>query len=1143
MKAKWSKYALTRSALAAGIGFVLATTAASAGKLDDEAASPQTAYPKSQADSYQNLFIVGLKDPPLALADTVPGGLESLPRTEGGRLDVHAPAALDYVEHLRQEQDAFLAEARELLGRQIAPLAPEFRFQHAFNGMVVRLSENEAAQLATSPNVVLVEPYTEYKLDTDVGPTLIGAPGIWNGTSTLGLPSRGEGTVLGIIDSGANIGSPSFAATDIDGYTHVNPLGSGNFLGWCNPTNPNHVPGRDVCTDKLIGGWDFTDAVILVPPIANFEGAGFEDENGHGSHTASTAGGNRRNALINGVNTIVSGVAPRANIIAYDVCYTNTAGQGLCPNVSTLGAINQTVADGIVDVINYSISGGGSPWTEANSQAFLAAHNAGIFVAASAGNAGPGPSTLGHLEPWVSTTAATTHNRIFGGQFNLTGPGTPPPNTQNVPVVIGAVPWPTVQTAGPLVVSPGFGNGATDGCTAFPAGTFAPGGTPGLAVLRLDGVTSACASGARRTNAINGGAVGVIFVDIGFLNLGANNTSWGMRLADWSNIEAAIAGDPANAAATISATAGQTNVPADNLAAFSSRGPNPFSLLKPDIAAPGVNILATVSRWNRGVPVPGALIPPPAADGNVGLISGTSMASPHQAGSAALLRSLNRLWTPTQIKTALITTATTTNLVKENGVTPSDPFDRGSGRVDLSRAAKAGLIMDETGANFSAANPATGGNPSQLNLPSFQNLSCVGTCMFPRNVRGTRVQPSTWNAAVNGLPAGAATVTPSSFSTSALNSANFSLGIDSLMLPEGQTVFGELVLTSTNPAIPESRMAIAVRRAPPDITVSPAAISRTIIGTDPITIPVTIANDGNPTLDWVEDTVGLGNIPVLAQPNNAANGFSVGQFLNQAGGAAGIHGADDVNPIDTVELRTIRGEGFMTGAPANPLQVQAQSISFRVYANSPTPPDAPAGSPDAGPAGEVYSCNRTTTGPNSAGLSFLSVDGARFELNTANATGCPPAPTLTAGTKYWVSITPHVNSTSTQRRWAWFRSTLASSGSPWQRISPVVLAIPAWTPPAAPPNDVFAMTITGDAQCGAPWLSMTPDSDSLGIGGQTAATVTIDPTGLSPGTYRAFLCIGTNGTDPDEPKPVVRVDLDLRTEVLLSDGFEDPPIP
>jgi hypothetical protein len=1123
------------AALSGAIALALSASASAQKPARGDEPAAESAVAKLDQDSYQNIYIVGLRSAPLAMADSAPSGLETLPRTEEGRLDVRAPAAEAYVERLQHEQDAFLAAAAQQLGRAVAPIGPQFRFQHAFNGMALRLSPAEATALAARPEVLLVEPYTEHPLDTDVGPTLIGAPSIWSGTSTPGaLATRGEGTVIGVIDSGANLLSPSYATVDLDGYTHTNPLGSGNYLGWCNPSNPNHVPGRDICTDKLIGGWDFVDGAA---PAGVYEAPGFEDENGHGSHTASTAGGNRRNATINGVNTVTSGVAPRANLIVYDACYTNTAGQGLCPNVSTLASINQAVADGIVDVINYSISGGTSPWVEANSLAFLAAHNAGIYVAASAGNSGPGPATLGHVEPWVSTTGASTHNRIFGGDFDMTGPAAPPPNTQNIPIAIGATPWPNVSTSGPLIVSPGFGNGATDGCAAFPAGTFSP---SGIAVLRLDAATSACGSGTRRTNAINAGAIGVIFVDVGFLNLGANNTSWSMRLADWNNVAAHLNTDPPNASATISATAPLTNVPADVMAAFTSRGPSPFSSLKPDLTGPGVAILATVSRWNRTVPVPGALNPPPAEQ-NVGLLSGTSMSSPHHAGSAALLRALNRNWTPTQIKTALVSTTTTANLVKEDGVTPSDPFDRGSGRIDLTQAAKAGLVMDETGANFNAANPATGGNPSQLNLPNFQNLLCVGTCTFPRTVRGTRAQPVNWTATVSGLPTGAASVSPPAFSASSLNTASFTLNVDSLQLPPNQTVFGELLLTPSNPTIPASRMAIAVRRAPPDIDVSPTSIARQVVVDGTVAVPLTIRNVGNPTLDWSEDAAGQGIIALLQQMNNAANGFTAG-FFNGQMPPGGIYLADDATPPTAATLATIRAEGFMTGTGTQTLPQLATSITFKVYSDT---AGVPAGNPEAGAGGEIYSCIRTPTGPNSAGLAFSGTNNAfmTFDLQAAAAGGCPPAPALTGATRYWVSVFPTTPGTASQRRWAWFLGT-TENGLQAQRISPTGIGgIPTtWTalaptPPALP---TLALSLGASVTCGAPWLDVSPDSASLGLGGETDATVTLNATGLVPGIYQAYVCISSNGTDPDEAKPVVPVTMDVRVEGLFSDGFEDP---
>ena len=112
----------------------------------------------------------------------------------------------------------------------------------------------------------------------------------------------------------------------------------------------------------------------------------------------------------------ISGVAPHANIIAYDVCYTTSAGLGSCRGAALAAAIDQVVIDagnlpnGIA-ALNYSISGGGDPWNDYVELGFLAAVDAGIYVAASAGNSGLTASTVAHLGPWVSTTAASTHDR------------------------------------------------------------------------------------------------------------------------------------------------------------------------------------------------------------------------------------------------------------------------------------------------------------------------------------------------------------------------------------------------------------------------------------------------------------------------------------------------------------------------------------------------------------------------------------------------------------------------------------------------------------------------------------------------------------------------------------------------------------
>jgi len=293
-------------------------------------------------------------------------------------------------------QAEVLDKASSMVGRQ---LVTEYDYQHAINGFALQLSLDEAKALGSINGVVSVQRERMEHLTTDVGPAWINAPKIWNKNNG---GTRGEGQVIAVFDSGINHDHPSFAATGGDGYTHENPLGSGNFVpgSYCDTVDPTF------CNDKLIGAWDMAGADGDIP----------EDDDGHGSHTASTAAGN----VISGADIVapttsltfdITGVAPHANIIAYDVCVA----QG-CPGAALVAAVDQVVIDagnlpnGIA-ALNYSISGGGDPYNDPVELGFLAAVEAGIYVSASAGNSGPTASTVAHLGPWVATTAASTHNR------------------------------------------------------------------------------------------------------------------------------------------------------------------------------------------------------------------------------------------------------------------------------------------------------------------------------------------------------------------------------------------------------------------------------------------------------------------------------------------------------------------------------------------------------------------------------------------------------------------------------------------------------------------------------------------------------------------------------------------------------------
>lgn len=1115
-----------RTALVAAIAAAVFSAGVSANDAGGVAVS-NAAVPREVVDADTRVrYIIGLKEKPLALADAIPR------RDDSRRIALESLPAQSYLAQLRARQDDVLSAAAHVIGRQLPTL---LRFQHAYNGFVVELTAAEAEALAVLPEIARIELDGEFQLDTDRGPTMINAPAVWDGSGTPGnLPSKGAGTVIGVIDSGLNAANPAYAALGSDGYAHINPLGAGTYLGWCNPSNPNHNPTRDVCNDKLIGGWDFMDALAASP---NVEAAGFEDENGHGSHTSSTAAGNARQVTFNGITRDVSGVAPHANLVIYDACFTSTAG-GQCPFSATTASVNQAVADGIIDVLSYSIGGGNQPWSDTTSQAFLAAQNAGIVVVASAGNSGPTPATVGHQEPWTITVGGTMHDRVFGFNFNLTAPAGAPPNTQNITVRPGAVPIAAATLTGPIIQSPNFANGATDGCTAYPADTFRRAGVSAIAVLRLDSVTSACASGVRRTAALNAGASGVIYVDVAPLNLGASGTSYSMLLRDWNNVAAHIATSPGTAEASIAVPLAAGPGSADAVYYSTSRGPGQFTLLKPDLAAPGVEILAAWMRWASAAPAPFGGSVNVANNAAVNVISGTSMAAPHVAGSAALLRSLNRSWTPAQIKSALTTTAKP-DLMEVDGTTPTTPFATGAGRIDVARASRAGLVLDETGANYLAANPATGGNPANLNIASFQNLACVGTCTFPRTVKSTRTAPVTWTATVTGIPSGAS-VSPSTFTVANAGTQALTLSIDSTLLAPGQTVFGNVVLTPNNATIPVARMPIAVRAAQPEIDVSPTSLSATVEAGDSVTRNLTISNLGNPTINWDIDTTGTAPLAGQVHAFDGIRG-NASDFFTGANG--GFYQSEDITPDDAVSLRSVEVAGFMTGTGGT-LQATATAITVKVYTDN---AGAPAGNPDAGAAGEIYSCVRTPAGPNAVGLTFRATDGAAFgiNLNDAATAGCPTPPALAAGTRYWVTVYPTVPGTATSRRWIMGRATTTAGLAPMSFTSTTLSGTATWTaltPVAGPPPSIaaLAMSFTTNVSCNAPWLSASPPAGTLGVNESDPTTITADAASLTAGNYRGFVCVDSNGADADEPKVGVPFNLEVlpANDLIFDDDFE-----
>lgn len=719
-------------------------------------------------------YIVQLAEPPLArYRGGVPGLPATNPRSRGERkLDSRSPDSRRYTAHLLGRQQQALAAVGQTLGREAAAL---HRYTQTFNGFALELTEAEAQALARLPGVAGVTPSRELRPLTDAGPSWIGAPGIWDGTATGGLPgTKGEGILVGMIDTGINLDHPSFADVGGDGYDHTNPHGAGNYVGWCDPANPDYDPALP-CNDKLIGVWSYPDS-----------GNDPEDDYGHGSHTASTVAGNHTTLdYAAGLPRPVSGVAPHANLISYDVCVF------YCPYSALLAGIDQAVADG-VDVINFSIGGGvyDDPWDDILAAAFLAVREAGVFVAASAGNSGPYTSSIGTpaFAPWLLTVGAATHDRATASSLAGMSGGdtTPPADLQGKGLTDGYGP-------AAIVHAEDFGNAYCE--SAFPAGTF------NGQIVVCDSYYYYYDPQHLGQNVLAGGAGGLVV---------ANLYPW-LGVFESGNVLPAVQIDSdkadqlrawlASGAGHVGSITGFSFVSdpaaADVLAYFSSRGPNPVvtDVIKPDLIGPGVNVLAATKDPDLSA-----------------RLSGTSMSSPHAAGAAALLIALHPTWTPAEVQSALMTTAQTSGLKKEDGTTPAtSPFDVGAGRVDLGVAARAGLVLDVTAGAFEAADPELGGDPAILNLASLaERCLPAAACSWTRTVRSTLAVPSEWTVS-HSVPAGMSlTVVPSSFSLApgATQALQISVSNDAA-LSGWQT--GSVHLSESAGLAPEAHLPLAVR--------------------------------------------------------------------------------------------------------------------------------------------------------------------------------------------------------------------------------------------------------------------------------------------------------------------------------------------
>ncbi len=700
-----------------------------------------------------------------------------------------------------------------------------YEYNTVFNGVAVsRVAGANLDAIASMSGITGIYLDEEVELTTDAGPQWIGAPTVWSALG--GQENAGEGIIVGMLDSGVWPENPSFSDPDPNGNPYAAPPGTyecdlGSVM----------ADGTDLgidfeCNNKLIGAYRFMATFEANRTLMDGEFLSARDNDGHGSHTGSTVAGNSNVPadLLGGTLGVISGVAPRAQIIAYKVC-GSVPGTSSCYGSDSVAAVEQAIIDG-VDVINFSIGGGSDPYNDIVEQAFSVAYDNGVFVAASAGNSGPGADTVAHRGPWTMTSGASTHDRGFVATLTVES-GSESLTLDGVSITAGYGPAPVVLAAdydGLDDTDPEKGM-----CnTPFPAGTF-------------DGEIVVCKRGviARVTKSFNvaeGGAGGFVLYNPALQSVVADS-HWvpGIHIQDDAGV--ALLDFMANNSDVMGTLSGglKSTVQGDVMAAFSSRGGagQTLGISKPDVTAPGVDILAAITPYEAeplGVP------------SLYGFKSGTSMSSPHTAGAGALLKALHPDWTPGQIKSALMMTATVDGLVKEDAVTPVDNFDAGSGRIDLNAAGNPGLSISESAANFYAHE----GDLWNSNYPSLYIPSMPGQMTVERTLQSELDYDAWWYITVESND-GLVVDVPSVVGIRAGRDATLSIHVDASGVELGETAMAVMHLTHGDHAL---RFPITIVREQAPVSIDKTCDSASLAPGEVTECTISITNNSFDEADF-----------------------------------------------------------------------------------------------------------------------------------------------------------------------------------------------------------------------------------------------------------------------------------------------------
>jgi hypothetical protein len=807
----------------------------------------------TQAQEVRRPYIVQLQAEPAATYKGDVAGLAATAPAPGAKFDYHAAPVQDYVQYLGNKKSEVLATIAN------APVLADYDV--VLNGFTAMLTDAEVLALKNNAAVADVQADQARQFDTVTTSNFLGlskAGGLWSQYAG-GAQLKGEDMVVGIIDGGIWPENPSFAdRVDADGKPTFDSTGSlaytsapVSFKGTC-VSGQGFDPAKH-CNNKLIGAQYFNAGFIasgrtlnwseyISPRDSNIGSNGVSSgHGGHGDHTASTAAGNANTPVVMGGGFMgnASGMAPRARISAYKICWTydNTAepdgtnATNSCYNSDAISAIDAAVKDG-VNVINYSISGSQTASNDAVELAFYRASLANVFVAASAGNSGPA-NAVAHISPWLTTVAASTHDRFYVADVTLktgvkyTGASTNSTPLANAPMIRGE--------------DAGLGGGNASLCySGVPAGQQVK-----LDPAKVAGKIVVCTRGdnARVDKSLavrDAGGVGMVLADTGagLVSEVHSVPTVHVSQADGNAIKAYIVAQGAAAQAAIGGFYNQPK-PSPIMASFSSRGPNmgDANILKPDLTAPGVDIIAavtpTLTEAQRNGVANGTLVPP----GEWASYQGTSMSSPHVAGVALLLRQAHPSWSPAAVKSALMTTtyATLTDGLPAPQ-TGTLPWAQGAGHIDPNKAVDPGLVYDAGKADFvqynckvnkASVSPASDCNTFgtldetyNLNLPSITVSAVQGSVVVRRNVTNVGASTATYRASAS-VPNFGTVVTPSSLTLQPGATGSFTVTLTNTSAAANTWNFGSLAWTdgTHNVKIPVSaRIGVPLQVAQAEIT-------------------------------------------------------------------------------------------------------------------------------------------------------------------------------------------------------------------------------------------------------------------------------------------------------------------------------------